>query len=213
MAEAALAGGVKDRKRRDTENKSISKHAVVNDHNVKPNRSFGDHVIAQVENASNDFLEPQQLFHNDLPERKRQRLTDTNYEQRQSDEHKSLPMAKLESIWNFLKPQRAALSNSIDQNEESTDEEGSCNSNEMEPMDKAELALDQTLKILMTEMDAMIHQGVKSFDQNDVLERELVQLKDLNESREREIQRLRASEADSRSSLTVCTRRFEHFLF
>ena len=136
-----------------------------------------------------------------------------NSEQSHRVEHNSISMAKLEDIWNFLKPLRAASSSAIDQKEKFTVEEESCNSDETNPMDKAELALDQTLKILMTEMDAMIHQGVKSFDQNDVLERELVQLKDLNESREREIQRLRASEADSRSSLTVCTRRFEHFLF
>ena len=106
----------------------------------------------------------------------------------------------------FLKPLRAASSSAIDQKEKFTVEEESCNSDETNPMDKAELALDQTLNMLLAEMDAMIRQGVKSFDQNDVLKRELVQLKDLNANREREIQRLRAFQVDSHSSLTVSRR-------
>lgn len=64
-------------------------------------------------------------------------------------------------------------------------------------------ALEKTKQIAYQQLDSIIKSGLEIFHKNDALKRELVQAKELCESRNREIQRLKASEVDTRASLSV----------
>ncbi len=64
-------------------------------------------------------------------------------------------------------------------------------------------ALEKTKQIAYQQLDSIIKSGLEIFHKNDVLKRELAQAKELSESRNREIQRLKASEVDTRASLSV----------
>ena len=61
-------------------------------------------------------------------------------------------------------------------------------------------ALDQTKKIVYGQLDHIIRLGLDAFHKNDSLKRELIQAKELCESRKREIQRLKVLVFDTRAS-------------
>lgn len=58
-------------------------------------------------------------------------------------------------------------------------------------------------QIVFRELDNFIQGGLNAFHDKDELARELVQVKELSESRGRDVQRLKASEENSRASLSV----------
>ena len=64
--------------------------------------------------------------------------------------------------------------------------------------------INQTKQIIYKEFQNIIRLGMEAFHKNDTLNRELIQAKELSESRKREIERLKLSEDDSRASLSVC---------
>jgi|AntRauTorckE5430_2_1112549.scaffolds.fasta_scaffold02632_3 hypothetical protein len=62
---------------------------------------------------------------------------------------------------------------------------------------------DDLKSIVFRELDNFIQGGLVVFHEKDELERELAQVKELSENRGREVQRLKASEENSRASLSV----------
>jgi len=62
---------------------------------------------------------------------------------------------------------------------------------------------EEMKRIVFRELDNFIQGGLNAFHDKDELARELVQVKELSESRGREVQRLKASEENSRASLSV----------
>lgn len=83
--------------------------------------------------------------------------------------------------------------NNINKNDDDYDV---VNSSEMEHV------LEKTKQIVYAQLDCIIQSGLGSFHKNDSLKRELIQAKELCESRKREIQRLKVSEVDTRASLS-----------
>lgn len=62
---------------------------------------------------------------------------------------------------------------------------------------------EELKSIVFRELDKLIQGGLEAFLKKDELERELAQVKDLSEGRGREVQKLKASEENSRASLSV----------
>ena len=69
--------------------------------------------------------------------------------------------------------------------------------------DNAESNLAQTLSLLLSEIDSMVQSGLGAFHELDVANRQLVQSKELAETKSREAIRINAVEDQSRNSLSV----------
>ena len=80
------------------------------------------------------------------------------------------------------------------------------NENNIASQIKIEAALKETKKVVHSKLDSIMQSGLEAFYKNDELRRKLSQVKELCESREREIQRLKVSEVDTRASLSVRTK-------
>ena len=68
---------------------------------------------------------------------------------------------------------------------------------------KVEAKFAETLRLLVGELDSLAQCGLEAFYSLDTTERELVQSKELAETRSRECQRLSAIDEQSRASLSV----------
>ena len=67
----------------------------------------------------------------------------------------------------------------------------------------AESNLSQTLSLLLSEIDSMVQSGLGAFHELDVANRQLIQSKELVETKSREATRMNAVEDQSRNSLSV----------
>lgn len=67
----------------------------------------------------------------------------------------------------------------------------------------AEANLAETLRLLVSEIDSMVQAGLGAFHELDVANRQLVQSKELVETKSREAARISAVEDQSRASLSV----------
>ncbi len=75
-------------------------------------------------------------------------------------------------------------------------------------MEVAESSLHETKQLILNQFDHILKNGLEAFHQNDDLKREYAQLKELCDCRGKEVSRLKASEDDLRSSLSVSVTRF-----
>jgi hypothetical protein len=66
-----------------------------------------------------------------------------------------------------------------------------------------EANLEETLRLLISEIDAMVQSGLGAFHELDVANRQLIQSKELVETKAREAVRMNAAEDQSRASLSV----------
>lgn len=66
-----------------------------------------------------------------------------------------------------------------------------------------EANLEETLRLLISEIDAMVQSGLGAFHELDVANRQLIQSKELVETKAREAVRMNAVEDQSRASLSV----------
>ena len=67
-----------------------------------------------------------------------------------------------------------------------------------------ETNLSETLRLLLSEIDSMVQSGLGAFHELDAANRQLVQSKELVETKSREALRMGAVEDQSRASLSVC---------
>lgn len=67
----------------------------------------------------------------------------------------------------------------------------------------AEEAMELTRAAIFGQIELLIQQGLDTFHTQETLERELERLKEEKDSKEREVKRLRSSEAQSRATISV----------
>ena len=177
MAEAALAAGVADRKRRDCE---------LSDKDINFGGATEDTAIIAIDNPANEY--PSERWN------KRQKVCVMETAENKSTTYNNNedPAFQLAQIWKF-----------ITYDDEKEIEESMNNSKELSFKEKVENALDSTKKVMHKEIDGIIRAGLNAFHRCDSLSRELLQEKEACETRKRELQRLQASEAESRASVSV----------
>jgi len=188
MAEAAFAAGVEHRKKRDADRMTQSDSINDDSRSGCTDSAESSHGFG-IERDST-AIDPSSNLKN-----KRRRLSAADLDtmvaktrRMQSDQTQIHGLENnLDDIWVALEPS----------NDDGADIDGA------DIVEKSEAALGQTKDLVFSQLDSIIRAGLDAFHQNEEISRELVQMKELSDSRGREVQRLKASEEDSRASLSV----------
>jgi hypothetical protein len=232
MVEAAFRAGVEDRKKRDADQMMLTSTAHRKNDNqsgadAETNTGFNadDHDSVEArdrdEDRDSELMESVPTY--DLNgKNKRARLQPFNNEghngsvmsdETNTQQYGSLPSTtahnglenQLAIIWNQVAAAAANANdrpNYVDTDNVSSDDETDSDTDHT-TKEMANHALDRTKNLVFAQLEAIIKLGLEAFQQNDELKRDYVQMKELSESRKREVQRLKASEDDLRASLSV----------
>ena len=185
MVEAAYRAGVEHRKKRDADRMS------------RENETTGGEFSAYIDTSNTALGDTSPDFEN-----KRLRLSQadldslaahdvTNMSRSESSARHGLD-DQLTAIWN-----QVAIFRGEDQNG------NTARAGKVDAIEMAESSLGETKTLVFAQLDVIIRSGLEAFHQNDELKRECAQMKELRDSRGREVQRLKASEDDLRASLSV----------
>lgn len=184
MVEAAYRAGVEHRKKRDADRMS------------RENETTGGEFSAYIDTSNTALGDTSPDFEN-----KRLRLSQadldslaahdvTNMSRSESSARHGLD-DQLTAIWN-----QVAIFRGEDQNG------NTARAGKVDAIEMAESSLGETKTLVFAQLDVIIRYGLEAFHQNDELKRECAQMKELCDSRGREVQRLKASEDDLRASLS-----------
>ena len=198
MAEKAFADGVEDRERCDSEKFSSQKNTtLIDDENVRGEKKSVDYPQCLLfKNDKSDSI--------DLPTNKEEGMSGKKMLKPMPICHSNNMMAYdllLDEIWKNLG--NDSTTGGLHEMEDDHD----TSSNDSETLtQKVKVALKNTKDLVEHHLKGLFEAGLESFHENDTIKRELRRLKEIFACQGREVQRLKAANDDSRSSLSVSLR-------
>jgi hypothetical protein len=227
IAEAAYKAGIQSRKKKDDKNKKRdrednSMHRSSNEDTMNEDiHIYGDkETITTMSDDSfirgaNHGGGNHESFNNDYYKRRRREggvvnnsTGDHQEEQDGNQQNRTRQQRSIDGTIDILQDlwQKAArrAARGVDKEIINNKANKNVTSTEQEPLSTEVLqALEETKNILFDEFDNFIRTGLSVFNERDDLALELSHYKDLYESTNREVQRLKSSEEASRASLSV----------
>ena len=202
MAEAALADGVKDRKRRDSEKVYLPTDKLTTDDNTRQEKDGAVSLqCLKSQDGANDDGDVV-INRSEVTTKKRKMVNSTVMATMQKDNCMASYDLLLDKIWSEVG--NGAVASGIAQTKVNDINTSSTDGRKLPQ--KIDIALNETKYLLYRQIDAIIQAGLESFHESDTMARELSQVKELSGCRGREVRRLTDDLRASRASLSVSAR-------